>query len=247
VATGVVTPEAVRLDFQPASIGTRSLAILLDLLIQLVTFLVVSLGVGFAVGAGIGPSLPEWVGVTLLLLLAFLVLWGYPTASETIWGRTPGKAALGLRVVTREGSPISFRHAAIRASLALIDLYITLGGGAILTVLLSKREQRLGDLVAGTLVLRERSAQDAPRPIRFSVPPGLEQYASTLDAAVLDAADYQAVRTFLLRAPSLRPDARRAVARRIADPVVARLGTVPPAQLSPEQFLLCLAARYQQR
>lgn len=246
-APGVVTPEAVRLEFQAASIGTRTLALVIDLAIQLAVLLIVSLGVGLAVGAGGFMGLPGWVGVTILLLVVFAVLWGYPTALETIFGRTPGKAALGLRVVTREGAPVGFRHAAVRAALGLVDFYATLGGVAVLSVLLSRREQRLGDLVAGTLVLRERSAMPRPHPIRFAVPPGLEPYARTLDPAVLDARGYQAVRTFLVRAGDLAPAVRRDVARRIADPIVARLGGVPPAHVTPEQFLLCLAARYQER
>jgi uncharacterized RDD family membrane protein YckC len=246
-ATGVVTPEAVRLEFQAASIGTRSIAILIDVAIQLVAILVVALGATFAVGANVGPAVPQWVATTVILVVVFLVLWGYPTALETIWGRTVGKAAMGLRVVTREGAPVTFRHAAIRASLALVDLYASLGGIAVLTVLLSRREQRLGDLVAGTLVLRERTAMPMPRPVRFSVPPGLEPLAGTLDPAVLDAAGYQAVRTFLLRAGDLAPAVRHDVARRIADPLLVRLGRTPPPGVSPEQLLLCLAARYQER
>jgi uncharacterized RDD family membrane protein YckC len=246
-APGVVTPEAVRLEFQAASVGTRTLAILIDLAIQLFLILVVLIAVGFAIGAGERFGLPSWVGVTIILLAVFAVLWGYPTALETIFGRTPGKAALGLRVVTREGAPVTFRHAAVRAALGLVDFYLTVGGVAVLSVLLSRREQRLGDLVAGTLVLRERSATPAPRPVLFTVPPGLEWFASTLDPAVLDARGYQAVRTFLLRAGQLSPAVRHAVARRIADPIVARLGRQPPPDLTPELFLVCLAARYQQR
>lgn len=245
-STGVVTPEAVRLEFQAASVGTRTLALLIDLLIQGVALMLISIGVLFAVGSGGVFGLPDWVGVTILLLVVFAVLWGYPTLAETIFGRTPGKAALGLRVVTREGAPVSFRHAAIRAALGLIDFYLTLGGVAVLSILLSRREQRLGDLVAGTLVLRERSAMPKPAAVRFTIPPGLEPYASTLDPAVLDARGYQAVRTFLQRARDLRPAVRGDVARMIADPIVSRLGRPPPPQLTPEQFLLCLAARYQE-
>lgn len=244
-ATGVVTPEAVRLEFSAASIGTRTLALLIDLAIQGIVLLFVAFGVGLSVGAGGMLGLPDWVGVTILLLVVFAVLWGYPTVFETLLGRTPGKAALGLRVVTAEGAPVAFRHAAVRAALGLVDFYASLGGAAVLSVLLSRRQQRLGDLVAGTLVLRERSALPRPQAIRFRVPPGLEGFARTLDPAVLDARGYQAVRTFLLRAGEFGPRLRGDVARRIADPIVRRLGSRPPAGVSPELFLLCLAARYQ--
>lgn len=244
---GVITPEAVRLEFQAASVGTRSLALILDLMLQGLALTVISLGIGLVATTGVGPQLPEWLGVTLLLLVFFAILWGYPTVFETTMGRTPGKAAMGLRVVTREGAPVSFRHAAIRASFALIDLYGTVGGVAVLTVLLSRREQRLGDLVAGTLVLRERSAMPPPQPLRFTVPAGLEDYARSVDPAVIDAAGYQAIRTFLRRAGSFPPEVRWRVAREIAEPIVGRLGQRPPAQIGPELFLVCLAARYQER
>jgi uncharacterized RDD family membrane protein YckC len=244
---GVVTPEAVRLEFAAASIGTRSMAIIIDLGIQTMVLILAGVGLALLAAGGVGPTLPEWAATTLLLLLVFAVLWGYPTTFEATRGRTPGKAVMGLRVVTREGAPVTFRHAALRAALALIDLYGTLGGVAVLTVLLSRREQRLGDLIAGTLVLRERSGLPPPQPMRFLVPPGLEDYARTIDPALIDAAGYQAVRTFLLRAGQLAPDVRQRVARDIAEPLVARLGHRPPAHVTPELFLLCLAARYQQR
>jgi uncharacterized RDD family membrane protein YckC len=244
---GVITPEAVRLEFQAASIGTRSLAIIIDLAIQTFVVLIATFGIGIVASVGVGPRIPEWVGVTLILLLFFGILWGYPTAFETLRGRTPGKAAMGLRVVTREGAPVTFRHAAIRAAFALLDLYGTVGGVAVLSVLLSRREQRLGDLVAGTLVLRERSAVPPPHPMRFWVPTGLEEYAQTLDPAVIDAAGYQAVRTFLQRSFALSPDVRWRVSFDIAEPIIARLGQRPPPQLTPELFLVCLAARYQQQ
>lgn len=244
---GVVTPEAVRLEFQTAAIGTRSLALIMDWAIQTMIIFIVMFAAGLAVGAGLGRGLPEWVGVTLVLLLTFGVIWGYPTTLETLWGRTVGKAAMGLRVVTREGAPIGFRHAALRAVMGLADFVLTFGAGAVLSSLLSRRQQRLGDMVAGTLVLRERSAAGDPRAQRFAPPYGWGDYAATLDPAVLTPADYQAVRDLLVRSRELDPQIRHQVARELADPLVARLGHTPPPQVTPELFLVCLMARYQQR
>lgn len=245
---GVVTPEAVPLEFQAAGIGSRCVALLLDLMIQGTVILTIVLAVVLAADAGVAAGLPEWIGVTLVLVLIFAVLFGYPTALETLWrGRTVGKAALGLRVVTREGAPVRFRHAAIRAALGLIDFQLTLGAAAVISSLLSRRHQRLGDLVAGTIVLRERAAERAAEAVRFRVPPGGEAYAATLDPAVLSAHDYQAVRAFLLRAHTLRPPVRADIARAIAQPLAERLSHRPPGGVSPETFLVCMAARYQQR
>jgi len=245
--SGVVTPEAVRLEFEAAGIGTRAIALFLDLLLQALVAGVLLFGLGLVM-EGTGLGLPDWVGVTLALLLAFAVFWGYPVAFETLWrGRTLGKAAMGLRVVTREGAPVGFRHAAIRAALGLVDFYLAVGGVAVVSALVTREHQRLGDLVAGTLVLHQRTGARPAVPVQFGVPSGAESYAATIDPAGLGVDDYAAVRGFLLRAGELAPDVREDLARRLARPIAARVGHRPPPGMSPELFLRCAAARYQQR
>jgi len=150
-------------------------------------------------------------------------------------------------VVTKEGGPVRFRHAAVRSLLGLVDFLIAGGFIAVVFILFTKDNQRLGDLVAGTLVLRERSALAAPAPVTFTPPPGLERYTATLDPGGLTTEEYQAVRTFLLRAASLSPGPRSALARQLANPLAARLRPPPPAGISPEQYLWCVAAAYQLR
>jgi hypothetical protein len=191
---------------------------------------------------------PDWVAVAIVLVLLPAWWLGYFIAFETLWrGRTPGKAALGLRVVTTEGAPVRFRHAAIRALLGLVDFALASGFFAVIFILLTRDNQRLGDLVAGTLVLRERSGLAAPAPVSFAPPPGLEAYTATLDTSRLSIEEYQAVRTFLLRAASLPPGPRAALALQLANPLAARLRPPPPAGISPEQFLRCVGAAHQQR
>ena len=114
-------------------------------------------------------------------------------------------------------------------------------------ILFSRDNQRLGDMVAGTLVLRERSALATPAPVSFAPPPGLEHYTATLDPSGVGTEEYQAVRTFLLRAASLPPGPRSALALQLANPLAARLRPPPPAGISPELYLHCVAAAYQQR
>jgi uncharacterized RDD family membrane protein YckC len=183
-----------------------------------------------------------------LYVVVFLLVFGYPAGCATLWrGRTPGKAALGLRVVTVEGGPIRFRHAAIRAILGLVDKYLFSAVPGVLALLGTSRNQRLGDLVAGTIVLRERSAAKAPTAVAFAPPRGLEGYTASLDVAALDRADYVAVRSFLRRAPTLAPVARDPLARQLATPLVARLRTTPPTGVPAEVFLVCVAAAHQHR
>ncbi len=244
---GVVTPEAVRLEFEAAGVGSRGAALLLDLLLQSAVLMIVGF-TGVLVYAEAGPGLPGWVGDTVAVLFAFAVVWGYPVAFETLWrGRTLGKAAMGLRVVTVEGSPVRFRHAAVRATLGIVDFALTSGAAALLSALLSRRHQRLGDLVAGTIVLRERTGAKAPSAVRFSIPAGAESYAATLDPAGLSADDYATVRSFLLRAPHLPDEVRAHLAVRLAGPLAAKLRHLRPGTVPAETFLQCLAARYQQR
>jgi uncharacterized RDD family membrane protein YckC len=243
----VVTPEAVPLELETANIGSRCLAVMIDWLIQGTTLF--ALIVGFTALAGAtNTHVGVGIAAAFFFLLTFIVLWGYPTVMETLWrGRTIGKAALGLRVITVEGAPVRFRHAAIRATLGLVDFILTSGAGAVISVLLTPRSQRLGDLVAGTVVLRERTGLRAPVAVEFPVPQGLEAYAQTLDVARLTGDDYRAARTFLLRAGSLAPAVRYDLALRIAEPVAERVQPAPPAGVPPEAFLLCVAAVYQHR
>jgi uncharacterized RDD family membrane protein YckC len=246
-AARMVTPEAVALEFQTANIGSRILAYLIDMVIVIAGILV-GLFATALIGQASDLVVPDWVALTIVLVLLPSWWLGYFIAFETLWrGRTIGKAALGLRVVTKEGAPVRFRHAAIRALLGLVDFGIGGGFFAVVFILFTRDNQRLGDLVAGTLVLRERSGLDAPAPVTFAPPPGLEAYTATLDTSRLTTEDYQAVRTFLLRAASLPPGPRSALALQLANPLAGRLRPPPPAGVPPELFLHSVAAAYQQR
>ncbi|HJU02248.1 MAG TPA: RDD family protein, partial [Actinomycetes bacterium] len=243
----MVTPEAVALEFRTANVGSRILAYLIDMVVVAAGILAGAFAVTL-LGEASDVVVPDWVAVTIVLVLIPGWWLGYFIAFETLWrGRTLGKAALGLRVVTKEGAPIRFRHAAIRALLGLVDFLVLSGFFAVVFILLTRDNQRLGDLVAGTLVLRERSALAAPAPVVFGPPPGLEHYTSTLDVAGLGTEEYLAVRTFLLRAASLPPGPRSALALQLANPLATRLRPPPPPGVSPELYLHCVAAAYQQR
>ncbi|HZQ57123.1 MAG TPA: RDD family protein [Acidimicrobiales bacterium] len=237
---GIVTPEAVVLSFETAGVGSRIVAELIDLSVQFVAGVLVVGGAALLGATHLGLA-GVYVGL-------FLVAFGYPVAMETLWrGRTLGKAAMGLRVVTVEGAPVRFRHALIRGALGLVDFWATSGAAAVLCVLATKRNQRLGDLAAGTLVLRERASRQSLSALTFWVPPGWEGYAATLDVSAVTTADYQAVRSFLVRAPTLDPWTRERLAREIANAVLPRLHHQPPPGVPAEVFLACVAALYQAR
>lgn len=240
---GIVTPEAVVLEFETASVGSRSIAMVLDVLLQAVVLWLLI----FALALG-SEAVGSTVVIILVVIMVFLVLFGYPAAMETLWnGRTLGKAALGLRVVTREGAPIRFRHAAIRTIFGLVDFWLLFGSVAVLTIILTRRNQRLGDLVAGTIVLRERTAAGRTVAVTFPPPPGYESYTASLDVSALRPEQYAVIRSFLMRVFELTPGARVALAVRLANPTAMAMHHRPPPTVPPEVFLACVAAAYQQR
>jgi uncharacterized RDD family membrane protein YckC len=236
----VVIPEAVPLDLETAGLGSRFLGLIIDWAIQGTVLFVLLIIVA---NASFG-----WLGTTIVLLLVFLIIWGYPIALETLWrGRTVGKAAMGLRVVTKEGGQIGFRHAAVRTALGLVDFVLTSGACAVICVLLTSQNQRLGDLAAGTLVLRERTGLRRPTPTTFAPPLGLDAYADSLDLAGLGPAEYGVVRAFLLRAPSLPPSVRARLAAQVGETIAQRVQPPPPPGVPAEVFLASVAAAYRKR
>src|SRR5262249_36611696 len=146
-------------------------------------FVLVLVLIGMAgASSALGSANLGWVTVALTFVLVFLIIVGYPVVMETLWnGRTLGKAAMGLRVVTEEGGPERFRHAAIRGIIGLFEIWIFYGMPALLSVILSKKNQRLGDMLAGTIVLRERTSGSQSFAVAFPSPPGYEPYVSSLD------------------------------------------------------------------
>ena len=179
VVDRVVIGEAVELDVRTARLPSRALGLALDVLIMLVLLLVVLL-VMSAVGADVDPALAA--AVSLITTVGVFV--GYPLLWETLTrGRSPGKYAMGLRVVRTDGGPIVFRHALARAlagfivDFGLLSLFTGLIG--IVVSASSAQGQRIGDLLAGTVVVRERlprtGAREPPaaRPRARGLGPGL--------------------------------------------------------------------------
>lgn len=244
--SGIVTPEAVLLEFETAGVGSRTVAEVLDLLVQFGVLLALTLVLSLASTGGLDVG--QTLAIVLVLLMVFLVLVGYPVAMETLWnGRTLGKAAMGLRVVTSEGGPVRFRHAAIRGIFGLVEIWVFIGSIAVVSMLVTQRNQRVGDLVAGTIVVRERSAAGPGVAVRFPVPSGFESYVASLDVTPLIAEQYSVVRSFLMRVLELSPHARAALAVRLANHTASLLRHTPPPTVGPELFLVCVAAAYQRR
>lgn len=172
------TPEHVRLEYQLADLGSRAAALALDLAIIATTVTVVLLILRFTGafgGAGAG------FGAAVLYIVLFFAMWGYFLCFEAVWdGRTPGKRALGLRVLHDGGEPLSFQGSVLRNLIRVVDLQPGVTGMAgAATILFNRRAQRLGDLVAGTIVVRDTGGgemfgdevEPAGRPTRPTLSP----------------------------------------------------------------------------
>lgn len=229
------------LDVERAGVASRLLAIALDLLALAViyTVLLILVVVLFSDVEGVAGAALAVVGSLALYL-------GWFCASEAIFQRTLGKAALGLRVVSLDGTPVRFVQSFLRAIMGVVDFFLVpFGFVAIVSTLMSRNDQRLGDLAAGTLVVRQRTASGFVAPAVFPSPPGWEGYVGGLDVGRMTAEQYGLVRTFLLRAHHLHPWARVTMAVRLANPISRVLHHDPPGHLHPETFLVCVAAAWQ--
>jgi uncharacterized RDD family membrane protein YckC len=243
-ARGVVTPEAVLLELETAGVGTRAAAAAIDLLLQL-ALLWLALLILVAVAA-----VSRTVAITFTFVVFFCAFVAYPWLCEWLLrGRTVGKIAMGLRVVTVEGAPVRFSHAAIRAMLGLVDFFLPPGGAtAMLMVLGTSRNQRLGDVAAGTLVLAERrTSETTTRAVWFTVPPGWDEYLTRLDTGRLSTEQYRLLRAFVLRTPSLSPPARSSLATQLCDGLGRHAGLPVPPGVAHDLWVLVVAAAHQRR
>jgi uncharacterized RDD family membrane protein YckC len=239
------TPENIEFGYEIAGIGSRFIAALLDTLLILVAEVLLTLGVVVfgepLSNLGFSPS----ILIAIYTLLAFFILFGYYLVFEMLWnGQSPGKRAAGLRVVREGGRPVTFLASAIRNLVRLVDFLPTLYVAGVVSMFIDSRSRRLGDLAAGTLVVKERrgvtlESLAAPAPAAAVAPdtpalPGIER---------LDVRDYTLAQEFLRRRGTLAPEARARLANQIAATLQGRL-ELPP-QGDPERFLALVVAEYQ--
>ena len=230
----IATPEGVDLELTLAGVGSRFVSALVDFMLQIVLLVAVT-GIGAAVGAfGTG------YGSVVVFLAGFLVFAAYDVLFEVFAsGRTPGKRLNGLRVVRVDGSPVTFFTSAIRNVLRLVDILPGLYLVGIVTILVTRRNQRLGDVAAGTLVVRERTEQPSLRELRMAQPqPVPAAYAWDVTAVSTD--ELTAVRSFLARRYELTNEARYRLAADLAGALRPKVVGAPES-LGSEAFLEKLA------
>lgn len=237
-----MTGEAVPLELRLAKLPSRALALVLDALILAV--------LGFALlllFGQIAPGVDDALAAALIIGGTVLLLVVIPTTVETLTrGKSVGKAAAGLRVVRDDGGPIRFRHALVRALAGVFADFVVTGGlGALFCSLLNSRGKRIGDVLAGTVVIRERiPSAAAPPPV---LDPRLAEWAASLELSRLPDRLAMAARSLLARAPQLAPEVRTRLAVDLATEVSSLVSPPPPPGLPPWDYLAAVLAERRRR
>ncbi|MGI8517988.1 MAG: RDD family protein [Acidimicrobiia bacterium] len=219
------TPEGVELSLTLAGLGSRIVATMLDAVIQFV------IAVIFIIAAALLPGEMGDLGFGLVALFLFLLFFGYPILFEVLdGGRSIGKRATGLRVVSLDGGAVGFASAAIRNVLRLVDLLP--GGYAVgaIAIVANSKNQRLGDMAAGTVVIRERTTTSPV--IVAPLPPGAVRY----DVTRISQEDVALIRRYFERRDALSPARRQELANTIVQRVAVKVALAEPAA-NPEELL----------
>jgi uncharacterized RDD family membrane protein YckC len=224
----VAGAEGIDLDLVLAGVGSRGAAFLVDLALQSATLFVVT-----AAAAAVTD-----LSTAVIAIAAFVIFLGYPILAEAFaGGRTVGKALLGISVVSIDGTPVTFLAAAIRNVVRLVDSLPGVYAVGIIAVLATKRNQRVGDLAAGTLVVH--------RPRAAVAPSGLVGSSSAVaspaemagwDVSAVTADEVAALRSFLARRDTLDPGSRADLAQTLSFQILPKVAGVP-LEGGPEVFL----------
>jgi uncharacterized RDD family membrane protein YckC len=241
----VVTGEAVVLEVPCARFPSRLLALGIDMTVQIALLIVLFLMVGVATaGGGLNAASAGAIGLTTLVA----VIVGYPVLWESLTrGASPGKYALGLRVVGDDGGPERFRQALVRGLAAVVEIWLLLGFPALICSLLSDRGKRLGDLFAGTFVVQQRlPARRTAAPLP-PVSPELALWGTGLEMSGLTEQTAETARRYLARLPELTPAAQAELGQRIAGAVSAQVSPPPPPGTPVTAYLSAVLAERRNR
>lgn len=230
----IPTPEGVELELILAGAGSRMAAGLIDVAIQGVV--VLALAVLSAVG--------DTVGLAFFAVASFAVIFAYPLFFETLMsGRTPGKHWVGLRVIRMGGRPVGFVASAIRNVVRLADWLPAGYAIGLVTIIATPRDQRLGDLAAGTVVVRERGRTGSGRGLarrREHVVAGRDAHAEPggrgWDVGAVTPQEVATVRRFVERRRDLDPRARLELAEALDARLRPKVAGAPEG-IPPETFL----------
>jgi uncharacterized RDD family membrane protein YckC len=256
------TPELVSIEFPLAGIGSRFIGILVDSLILGATLILLVFLAAFILPAlgYFGSKSASW-GIGIFLLILFLLFWGYFALFEAFNnGRTPGKRVAKIRVIHQSGRGVNFAEALARNLVRIIDYLPGFYGVGIAAMFMSRQSQRLGDMVAGTLVVREREVEApmwgestsrtltaaALAPNSPIPPPHLRVLLPAPALARLTPADLEVLEGFFSRRFDMDLATRGVLAGRIASALCAKSGLAIPPEISVETFLEAVAHQFRE-
>jgi uncharacterized RDD family membrane protein YckC len=239
----VDTPEQITLELTLAGIGSRFLAITLDTVIQVLLYIAgIFAFVGISKYASFLPLSLAWLPKSwlpaLLVLFLFCVYWGYFAAFELFWkGKTPGKRVAGIRAIKDSGRALNVYEVIGRNLMRALDWLPGLYGAGIVTMTISSRNQRLGDLLVGSIVVHDQTGQ--------TIKPGWSESSqktfADLELTKVTPEELVLIETYLQRRDSFDLAVRDATAHQIATRITARTGIQRPAEQSLDDFLESVA------
>jgi uncharacterized RDD family membrane protein YckC len=214
----IATPEGVTLELVLAGVGSRFVARLLDTLIQFAIILALEVGVALTSSPGIVRAIAR--------VMIFLVIFGYDIPFEVLnRGRTVGKVAAGIRVVGTAGEPVTFFASAIRSILRIADFLPLMYVAGVASMVATTRDQRLGDLAAGTIVVRDRFPGMGTAPAAPATVP--VEAVATWDVSTVDQVDLAGIQQFLARRLALPYPVRSYFASELANRVGPKVAGAP--------------------
>ena len=241
----MITGEAVALEIIPASVGLRLLSGLIDYGLY-AGGAVLSLATWSTVQQRLSPGMSNAAAVAQISVLILTCTVVIPLTIEVLSrGRSAGRLVTGCRVVRDDGGAIRLRHCLVRTLTAVIEVWLIQGIPAVCSCVVTRRGKRLGDLLAGTYVINERSGAMSVPPL--IMPPELAHWAAQTDIRPLPGNLALAGRTFLQRTATLQPDARARLGADLAARVLPFVAPTPPAGTHPERFLAAVLCERRDR
>jgi len=250
------TPEHIKLHFELAGVGSRFLAAALDSLLQALIILALAFGLGYARGFYTADPNSSVITAIIVAISSMLIIIAYYMVFEMLWGgQSPGKRLAGLVVVRDDGSPITFVDSAIRNIMRVVDILLLFYTVGVISVLVTKKCKRLGDIAAGTIVVKVReympSVLSEPDEEIAQVPvPGPAVADPLVQRAMahipaLTKQEIGTVTRFMERRLELEAESRRRLAERIRDGLSHKFPALQPAETpSAEVFLELIHQAY---
>ncbi|MGO1257688.1 MAG: RDD family protein [Brachybacterium sp.] len=239
----LITGDAVLLDLRTASFATRMLSAVIDGVLQLAILVGGTIAMAWLAARA---ELDDGMVVAAVLVMSVLAYVGYPVLCELLLrGRSVGRLVMGTRVVRDDGGPVHVRQSLIRAVMAMLEIWSTSGAIALTCSVIDRRSRRVGDLLAGTMVIQERMRDRTP--LRVEVPASLQDWVQGADVGRLPVTLMQDVRSFLPRASTINPESRRQLSRELLRRTLPHVAPAPPPGTDPESFLTAVLAERSRR